>query len=55
MFSIANRSPVTWTAVFLMGLAWGTYFYKTKSLRWVIVAHILNLCVPVFLNKFTGM
>nr|WP_246594210.1 CPBP family intramembrane glutamic endopeptidase [Evansella tamaricis] len=59
VFSIANQSPVTWAAVFLMGLAWGTYFYKTKSLRWVIVAHIivdiLNLCVPVFLNKFTGM
>ncbi len=53
-FSIANRHPVTFVSTFIMGLVWSYVYYRTKSLRWVIVAHILtdllNLSILTFLN-----
>jgi len=56
VFSIANRSWMTWVSLLLMGIVWSVTYLKTKSLRWCIVSHILvdifNLSVLVFLNIY---
>jgi uncharacterized protein len=50
--SIAIR--YTLIPVFVMGLVWGIVYKKTKSLRWVILGHILvnlfSLMIPAFMN-----
>ena len=54
--SVANRTPEVVVSTFLMGLAWGTIFRRTGSLRWCILSHVLvdlfNLSVVVFLNLY---
>ncbi len=54
--SIANAHPVTAISTFGMGLVWALTYHKTKSLRVVVVAHILvdlfNLSIPAFLNLY---
>jgi len=54
--SIASRNPATLVSTFVMGVAWGTVYRKTSSLRWTIAAHmltdLLNLSVLTFLNIF---
>jgi membrane protease YdiL (CAAX protease family) len=50
--SIAIRYTII--PVFVMGLVWGIVYKKTKSLRWVILGHILvnlfSLMIPAFMN-----
>ena len=56
VFSIANRSWMTWASLLLMGVVWSVARWKTKSLRWCIISHFLvdifNLSVFVFLNLY---
>jgi membrane protease YdiL (CAAX protease family) len=56
VFSIANRSWMTWVSLLIMGIVWSMVYLKTKSLRWCIVSHfmvdIFNLSVFVFLNLY---
>ena len=56
VFSIANRSWMTWASLFLMGTVWSATYLKTKSLRWCLASHILvdvfNMSVFVFLNLY---
>ncbi|MFZ4262895.1 CPBP family intramembrane glutamic endopeptidase [Sphingobacterium sp. HJSM2_6] len=50
------RGPEVFISTFIMSAIWTITFMKTKSLQWVIVAHmvvdILNLSVPAFLDLF---
>jgi hypothetical protein len=54
VYSIANRHPAVLISTFVMGLAWGAAYHKTRSLRWTIVGHfltdLLNLSILAFLN-----
>jgi len=54
--SIACRHPVFLANVFIVGICFGIIYYKTRSLRWLIVSHALtdwfSLSVPVFLNLY---
>ena len=54
VYSIANRHPAVLISTFIMGLVWGVTYRKTRSLRWIICAHmltdLLNLSVLSFLN-----
>ena len=54
--SISNRSIIVVVSTFIMGIVWAFVYQKTRSLRWVVIAHILvdlfNLAVPVFLNLY---
>jgi len=54
--SVANFTPEVFISTFIMGIVWAVVYYKTNSLRWVIVSHILvdlfNLSIPVFLNLY---
>jgi len=54
--SIANRSITVVISTFIMGAVWALVYRRTRSLRWVVVAHILvdlfNLAIPVFLNLY---
>jgi membrane protease YdiL (CAAX protease family) len=54
--SIGNRTITVIVSTFVMGIVWAVVYHKTRSLRWVIVAHILvdllNMAVPVFLNLY---
>lgn len=56
IFSIANRSWMTWVSLIIMGVVWAIVFIKTKSLRWCLISHwmvdIFNLSVFVFLNLY---
>jgi len=56
VFSITIRSYIMIMPLLLMGIIWGYVYYKTKSLKWCIVAHffvdIMNLSVWVFLNIY---
>lgn len=56
IFSIANRSWMTWASLAIMGSVWAIVFIKTKSLRWCLISHclvdIFNLSVFVFLNLY---
>ncbi len=56
VFSIANRSWMTWASLLLMGFVWSITYQKTNSLRWCIISHFLvdifNLSVFVFLNLY---
>ncbi len=56
VFSIANRSLMTWASLLMMGVVWSVTRLKTKSLRLCIVSHFLvdvfNLSVFVFLNLY---
>lgn len=56
VFSIANRDYFTFLSLLIMGSVWSVVYYKTKSLWWCIVSHLLvdifNLAVLVFLNIY---
>ena len=56
VFSIANRSWMTWVSLSIMGIVWSITYLKTESLRWCIISHfmvdIFNLSVFVFLNLY---
>lgn len=56
VFSIANRSLMTWASLLLMGVVWSITRVKTNSLRWCVLSHfmvdICNLSVFVFLNLY---
>ncbi|MEM5766827.1 MAG: CPBP family intramembrane glutamic endopeptidase [Bacillota bacterium] len=56
VFSITNRSTIMVLPLLIMGLVWGFVYWKTKSLRYIVLAHflidILNLSVWVFLNIY---
>lgn len=56
VFSIANRSWMTWASLLLMGVVWSVTRLKTKSLRWSVISHfcvdVFNLSVFVFLNLY---
>lgn len=56
VFSIANRSWMTWTSLVIMGTLWSIIAIKTKSIRYCIISHffvdIFNLSVFVFLNIY---
>jgi membrane protease YdiL (CAAX protease family) len=56
VFSIANRSWMTWASLAVMGVVWSVVFLKTDSLRWPLISHfmvdIFNLSVFVFLNIY---
>ena len=56
VFSITIRSYIMILPLLIMGVAWGYVYYKTKSLKWCIIAHffvdIMNLSVWVFLNIY---
>ncbi len=41
VFSIANRSWMTWASLTLMGVVWSITYLKTTSLRWCVISHIL--------------
>ena len=54
--SVANRTLTAVISTFIMGVVWGLVYRRTRSLRWVVAAHVLvdlfNLAVPVFLNLY---
>ena len=54
--SIACRNPVFLANVFIIGIIFGIIYYKTRSLRWLILSHgltdLFSLSVPVFLNLY---
>lgn len=56
VFSIANRSWMTWVSLAIMGFIWSIIFLKTKSLRYCIISHffvdLFNISVFVFLNLY---
>ncbi len=56
VFSIANRSPIMWASLMIMGAVWSVACLKTSSLRWCVISHFLadifNLSVFVFLNLY---
>ena len=56
VFSITIRSYIMLAPLLVMGITWGYVYYKTKSLKWCIIAHffvdLLNLSVWVFLNIY---
>lgn len=56
VFSVTIRSYIMIMPLLLMGIIWGYVYYKTKSLKWCIIAHffvdIMNLSVWVFLNIY---
>jgi len=49
-----NKGPEVVISTFLMGLIWALVYFKTKSLRWAILAHFLvdffGLSAPAFLD-----
>jgi membrane protease YdiL (CAAX protease family) len=56
IFSYGNRNIFTIISLLIMGIIWCIIRYKTKSLWWNIISHIMvdifNLCVFVFLNLY---
>jgi membrane protease YdiL (CAAX protease family) len=56
VFSIMNRSIIMIPPLLIMGIIWGYVYWKTKSLRYNILAHffvdILICTVWVFLNIY---
>ncbi len=56
VFSVTIRSYIMIMPLLIMGITWGYVYYKTKSLKWCIIAHffvdIMNLSVWVFLNIY---
>ncbi len=56
VFSVTIRSYIMIMPLLLMGVIWGYVYYKTKNLKWCIIAHffvdIMNLSVWVFLNIY---
>jgi membrane protease YdiL (CAAX protease family) len=56
IFSYGNRNIFTIISLIIMGIVWCIIRYKTKSLWWSIISHIMvdgfNLCVFVFLNLY---
>lgn len=56
VYSSANRHPATVISTFIMGIVWAVVYRKTRSLRWVILAHFLvdlfNLSILAFLNLY---
>ncbi len=56
VFSIANRSLMTWASLALMGVVWSLTRLRTDNLRWCVLSHfavdICNLSVFVFLNLY---
>lgn len=56
VFSIANTSYHLYIYLALMGIVWSITYYKTNSLRWIVVSHFIvdigNLAVLCFLNIY---
>lgn len=56
LFSIANTSSHLYIYLIIMGIIWSITYYKTNSLRWVVVSHFIvdigNLAVLCFLNIY---
>lgn len=56
IFSIANRSWMTWVSLLVMGSIWSIVYYKTQSIWWCLISHFLvdifNMSVFVFLNIY---
>ncbi len=56
VFSIANRSWMTWASLLVMGAVWSAARLKTGSLLWCVLSHFLvdifNLSVFAFLNLY---
>jgi membrane protease YdiL (CAAX protease family) len=56
VFSVTNRSSIMIFPLLVMGIIWGFIYWKTKSLRYIVLAHflvdVLNLSVWVFLNIY---
>ena len=54
--SIACRNPVFLINTFILGILYGVVYYKTRSLRWLIIAHmlmdLLGISVLAFLNIY---
>ncbi|MGP4039728.1 CPBP family intramembrane glutamic endopeptidase [Gracilibacillus sp. D59] len=56
VFSIASKSPHLYIYLTVMGVIWSITYYKTRSLRWVVLSHFIvdigNLTVLTFLNIY---
>lgn len=56
VFSLASTSYHLYIYLTIMGIIWSVTYFKTKSLRWVIVSHFIvdigNLTVLTFLNIY---
>lgn len=56
VFSIASTSYHLYIYLTIMGIVWSLTYLKTRSLRWVIVSHMIvdigNLTVLTFLNIY---
>ncbi|MFP7224462.1 CPBP family intramembrane glutamic endopeptidase [Priestia filamentosa] len=56
VFSIASTSYHLYIYLMVMGIVWSLTYFKTKSLRWVILSHFIvdvgNLTVLTFLNIY---
>lgn len=56
VFSLGNRSWHVFLFLGVIGVLWAVTYYTTRSLRWVIVSHLIvdigNLSVLVFLNIY---
>ncbi|MED3729234.1 type II CAAX endopeptidase family protein [Priestia filamentosa] len=56
VFSIASTSYHLYIYLTVMGIVWSLTYFKTKSLRWVILSHFIvdvgNLTVLTFLNIY---
>lgn len=56
VFSIGNRSWHVFLYLGIIGVLWAVTYYTTRSLRWVLVSHVVvdlgNLSVLVFLNIY---
>jgi uncharacterized protein len=54
--SVALRRPAGMVGLAVAGTVWGVTYWRTGSLRWVIVGHacadLLGLSVPVLLNLY---
>jgi membrane protease YdiL (CAAX protease family) len=58
VFSIANRSWMLLVSLAVMSAVWSLVRYKSKSIWWTVISHILvdifNIAVFVFLNLYTA-
>jgi Predicted protease of the Abi (CAAX) family len=56
VFSVASTSYHLYLYLSVMGIVWAVVYFKTGSLRWVILSHFIvdigNLTVLTFLNKY---
>ena len=56
VFSIANTSYHLYIYLILIGIVYSIVYYKTNSLRWILISHVIvdlgNLAVLCFLNIY---